>query len=119
MRKRTTLASVALAAFAVVGMAFADNLGDFHILTQKKQKTLSLENMANSPKDVTSLKTVSTKASSTTASILVSEDFNKVTGGTTEKPDTTIMLASEWSGYSLHGMYIDSSLTNDGTWWGH
>ncbi len=122
MRSTKTLASVAIATFAAVGLAFAGNEDLPKLLKQKKPHTLPLESVAaQTSGEVMPLRKASAnaKASSTTASILISEDFNKVTNGTTEKPDTTIMLASEWAGYSLHGMYIDSSLTNDGTWWGH
>ena len=66
-----------------------------------------------------STKSAITKASSTTEAILVSEDFSNMTSGTVNEPDTSKMLACEWSGYSDNGMYIDNSLTSDGTWWGH
>lgn len=47
--------------------------------------------------------------------ILISEDFSAFTSGTIETPDTTRLLASE---YYEPGIYLDPSLTKDGTWAG-
>ncbi len=119
MRKMTTLATVALTVFAMAGLAFADNADGLHLLPHKKNVTPLESALTKSSGEVTPLKTVSTKASGKTESILVDEDFSKMTTGSVNAPDTTQMLACEWTGYSPNGVYIDNSLTSDGTWLGH
>lgn len=52
---------------------------------------------------------------STEADILLDEDFSAMTAGTVNKPDTKLIA----SYYYQPGMYIDSSLTKDGTWAGN
>ena len=47
--------------------------------------------------------------------ILVDEDFSSFTAGTNDEPDTLNYLASS---YYEPGIYIDPSLTKDGTWGG-
>lgn len=51
----------------------------------------------------------------TEADILVNEDFSAFTAGTVNKPDTKLLA----SFYYQPGMYIDNSLTKDGTWAGN
>ncbi len=53
------------------------------------------------------------KASSESAIVLVNEDFSKMSAGTSDKPDTSTPLANEDS-----SIYIDPSLTSDGSWAG-
>lgn len=53
------------------------------------------------------------KSSSTSSIVLVNENFNKWAAGTSDKPDTSTPLASEDS-----NIYIDPTLTTDGTWAG-
>lgn len=53
------------------------------------------------------------KSSSTSAIVLVNEDFSKWTSGTSDQPDTSRPLASEDS-----NIYIAPTLTADGTWAG-
>ncbi len=59
------------------------------------------------------LRLTAKKASSQSSMVLVSEDFGKFSGGTSDNPDTSSPLASEES-----NIYINSSLTADGTWAG-
>ncbi len=115
----TTLATVAITVFAMAGLAFADNADGLHLLPHKKNVTSLEGTLTKSSGEVTPLKTVNAKASGKTESILVDEDFSKMTSGTVNAPDTTQMLACEWTGYSPNGVYIDNSLTSDGTWLGH
>ena len=55
------------------------------------------------------------KSSTAQRDILVDEDFSGITWGSEEQPDTTSYLASS---YYEPGIYIDPSLTKDGTWAG-
>lgn len=51
----------------------------------------------------------------TQADVLLDEDFSAFTAGTVNKPDTKLLA----SFYYQPGMYIDNSLTKDGTWAGN
>ncbi len=66
--------------------------------------------LANQP---SGLRQSNMRMSSTSSIVLVNEDFNRWTAGTSDKPDTSVPLASEDS-----SIYINPSLTSDGTWAG-
>ena len=57
------------------------------------------------------------KASSSQQSVLIDEDFSLVTNGSETAPDTTRYLASQYPQFG-DGIYIDPTLTKDGTWGG-
>lgn len=61
----------------------------------------------------TPLRQQAKRSSSQSSMVLVNEDFSKFSGGTVENPDTSSPLASEES-----DIYINPSLTADGTWAG-
>lgn len=56
-----------------------------------------------------------TRVTTYTADVLVDEDFSGFTTGTMDQPDTTRYVASS---YYDPGIYIDPSMTKDGTWAG-
>ena len=120
MRKSTTILSAAAVALALAGSAYADK-----VITKGlnlKETTVKKEvkrYLGDGTFKAEPLKTPE-KASSKTETILINEDFSNMTAGTVDQPDTTQMLACEYSGYSPNGVYIDNSLTSgDGTWWGN
>ena len=84
------------------------------VQVQKAKKQVVL---ADAKSDVTPqpLKVRPNNASTSQRDILVDEDFSGITWGSEEQPDTTSYLASS---YYEPGIYIDPSLTKDGTWAG-
>lgn len=120
MRKATTLLSVAAAALLLTsaGNVSAGNPVRRSFVAHAAKTRVVLA--GTHPATVTSkaAKAAGAKADGKTESILVDEDFNAFTEGTIEKPDTTKMLASEYSGYSDNGIFIDASKTKDGQWFG-
>lgn len=63
----------------------------------------------------TPLKASPNRVTTYNADVLVDEDFSGFTAGTMDQPDTTKYLASS---YFEPGIYIDPSMTKDGTWAG-
>ena len=122
MGKRFTLISAAAIALtlysgnAVAGMT--DTSRPRFVLTQQTAKNLLKRNVTKASAYNASPLKVQQKARGVMEAVLVDEDFSAMTSGTVEKPDTTKMLACEYSGYSDNGIFIDSSLTKDGTWFG-
>lgn len=85
----------------------------------KVQPKLIVGKIAKSKYEVRPLKAAPAKAEGVVEAVVVDEDFSRFTSGTVEKPDTTQMLACKYNGYSPNGVYIDNSLTKDGTWFGN
>lgn len=97
--------------FSLVGTtANAQKL--FQPLPAKNAKKTCLRSYQDNTRPVP-LRTGSKRAESTSSIVLVNEDFSKLQSGTSDVPDTSRPLASEDS-----SIYIDSSLTSDGTWAG-
>ena len=119
MRKSTTILSAAAVALALAGSAYADKVITKGLnLKETTEKKEVKRYLGDGTFKAEPLKTPE-KASSKAETILISEDFSNMTAGTVDQPDTTQMLACEYSGYSPNGVYIDNSLTSgDGTWWG-
>lgn len=122
MGKRLTFISAAVIALTLyTGNAVAGTLGTDHprfALAKQTAKNLLKRNVTNVSSYPASPLKVQQKAQGVMEAVLVDEDFSALTSGTVEKPDTTKMLASEYSGYSDNGIFIDNSLTKDGTWFG-
>lgn len=122
MGKRFTLISAAAIALTLYsGNAVAgttDTSRPRFVLAKQTAKNLLRRNVTNvSAYSASPLKTPQ-KAQGVMEAVIVNEDFSALTSGTVEKPDTTKMLASEYTGYSDNGIFIDNSLTKDGTWFG-
>ena len=109
-----TIRAAALLLFAAVCTAVQADGPKRIVSVQKAKKHVVLKN-ANSTVTPTPLKTRPNKASTAQRDILVDEDFSGITWGSEEQPDTTSYLASS---YYEPGIYIDPSLTKDGTWAG-
>ena len=123
MGKRFTLVSAAAIALTLysgnVVAGTTDTSRPRFVLAQQTAKNLLKRNVTNlSSYSASPLKTQQ-KAQGVMEAVLVNEDFSAMTSGTVEKPDTTKMLASAYEGYSDNGIYIDNSLTKDGTWFGN
>lgn len=122
MGKRLTFISAAVIALTLyTGNAVAGTLGTDRprfALAKQTAKNLLKRNVTNVSSYPASPLKVQQKAQGVMEAVLVDEDFSALTSGTVEKPDTTKMLASEYSGYSDNGIFIDNSLTKDGTWFG-
>ncbi len=119
MRKLTSIVSVAAVALAIAGTAFAERTGTKRlVLKTPAQKTAVKRYLGDGTFKPVGLKSPQ-KASSKSEAILIDEDFSNMKAGTVDKPDTTQMLACAYSGYSPNGIYIDNSLTKDGTWFGN
>lgn len=120
MRKLTPIISAAAIALTLAGTAFADNVitKRFEVKTAEQRQNFK-RSISDKAFKAEALKVSPEKASSKTEVILVDEDFSNMTKGTVDKPDTTQMLACSYSGYSPNGIYIDNSLTKDGTWFGN
>ena len=122
MGKRFTLISAAAIALTLyTGNAVAgttDTGRPRFVLAQQTAKNLLKRNVTKASAYNASPLKVQPKAQGVMEAVLVDEDFSAMTSGTVEKPDTTKMLACEYSGYSDNGIYIDNSLTKDGTWFG-
>ena len=82
----------------------------------QQQTTLPSLKAMNSKGYAMNRLTAPVKASSSVKSTLIDEDFQGITWGSEEKPDTVNYLASQWFGD--HNTVIDPSLTKDGTWVG-
>lgn len=120
MRKLTSIVSAAAVALVLAGTAFAEKTETKGlVLKAPTQKQTVKRFLGNNAFKAEGLKASPLKASSKTEAILVDEDFSNMKTGTVDKPDTTQMLACEYSGYSPNGIYIDNSLTKDGTWFGN
>ncbi len=120
MRKLTPFISAAAIALALAGTAYADNVKTKGLVITSAEKRQPVKRfLGNGTFKAEALKTTPQKASSKTEAILIDEDFSNMTAGTVDKPDTTQMLACAYSGYSPNGIYIDNSLTKDGTWFGN
>lgn len=105
--------STLLIAFAAIGTnANAQTL--FKPISERAaaQKLLLHPASGNAAKP-TALRVDRKKVSSESAIVLINEDFGKMSAGTPDKPDTSAPLASEDS-----SIYIDPSLTSNGTWAG-
>ncbi len=124
MRKRVTLFSAALMALTL--SAYAGNVsmpisGLKQLQPSKMEKRILKKDVKTaipSSYNASPLRSV-TKAQGVMEAILVDEDFSALTSGTYAKPDTTQMLACQYDGYSPNGIFIDNSLTKDGTWFGN
>ena len=81
-------------------------------LTEKAQGALRVSSQVLSSVTPTHLKV---NKAQTQEDILIDEDFSYFTAGTMSRPDTTKYIASQ---YYEPGIYIDPSLTKDGTWIG-
>lgn len=119
MKKYTLISATALALILHVGSINANNTTNMRKLTMQSIEKKAVKRNAKSimPNQASPLKT-STKAGGYAESVLINEDFSALTSGYVDKPDTTQMLACEYTGYSPNGIYIDNSLTKDGTWFG-
>ncbi|WP_125105194.1 hypothetical protein [Prevotella marseillensis] len=84
------------------------------VQVQKAKKQVVITDV-NSDVTPAPLKIRPNNASAAQRDILIDEDFSKVTGGSMETPDTTKFLASS---YYEPGIFIDPSMTKDGTWAG-
>ena len=122
MGKRFTLISAAAIALTLyTGNAVAgttDTSRPRFVLAQQTAKNVFKRNITKASAYNASPLKVQPKAQGVMEAVLVNEDFSAMTSGTVEKPDTTKMLACEYEGYSDNGIYIDNSLTKDGTWFG-
>lgn len=122
MGKRLTLISAAAIALTLYsGNAVAGTTGTERprfVLAKQTSKNLFKRNVSKVASYTASPLKVQ-KAQGIMEAVLVNEDFSALTTGTVEKPDTTKMLACEYSGYSDNGIFIDNSLTKDGTWFGN
>ena len=109
-----TIRAAALLLFAAVCTAVQAD-GPKRIVSVQKAKKHVVLNSAESAVTPTPLKARPGKSSTAQRDILVDEDFSGITWGSEEQPDTTSYLASS---YYEPGIYIDPSLTKDGTWAG-
>ncbi len=120
MRKLTPIISAAAIALALAGTAFAENAKTKGLVVKTTEHRQNFKrSISDKAFKAEALKVSPEKASSKTEVILVDEDFSNMTAGTVDKPDTTQMLACSYTGYSANGIYIDNSLTKDGTWFGN
>lgn len=106
--------AAALTLFAAVYMT-VQAAGPKRVVQVQKAKKQVVIADANSDVTPSPLKVRPNKASATQRDILIDEDFSNVTGGSMETPDTTKFLASS---YYEPGIFIDPSMTKDGTWAG-
>ena len=122
MGNRFTLISAAAIALTLyTGNAVAGTQETQHprfVLTKQTAKNSFKRNINKVSSYNASPLKVQPKAQGVMEAVLVNEDFSAMTSGTVEKPDTTKMLACEYAGYSDNGIFIDNSLTKDGTWFG-
>ncbi len=122
MGKRFTLISAAAIALTLyTGNAVAgttDTSRPRFVLAKQTAKNVFKRNITKASAYAASPLKVQPKAQGVMEAVLVNEDFSAMTSGTVEKPDTTKMLASAYAGYSDNGIFIDNSLTKDGTWFG-
>ncbi len=120
MKKRFTLISAA--AIALTLSVYAGNeSGTRQLQISKTVKSIvkrDVNKSTASSYNASPLKSAA-KAQGVLESIVVDEDFSALTSGTYDKPDTTQMLACQYDGYSPNGIFIDNSLTKDGTWFGN
>ncbi len=120
MKKRFTLISAA--AIALTLSVYAGNeSGTRQLQISKTVKSIvkrDVNKSAASSYNASPLKSAA-KAQGVMEAIVVNEDFSALTSGTYDKPDTTQMLACQYDGYSPNGIFIDNSLTKDGTWFGN
>lgn len=117
MKKRFTFISVAAIVLALT--ASADNMaGPRFVPAKQTAKNIARNNLKQVSAYAAAPLKVQQNASGVMEAIIVNEDFSALTSGTVEKPDTTKMLACEYDGYSDNGIFIDNSLTKDGTWFG-
>lgn len=103
------------------GSICAENTSNLRQLVKQKTEKNTARRTAKQAASyqATPLKTSPSKAGGYAEAVLVNEDFSALTSGTVSKPDTTQMLACEYTGYSPNGIFIDNSLTKDGTWFGN
>ena len=106
-----TIRAAALLLFAAVCTAVQAD-GPKRIVSVQKAKKHVVLNSAESAVTPTPLKARPGKSSTAQRDILVDEDFSGITWGSEEQPDTTSYLASS---YYEPGIYIDPSMTKDGT----
>lgn len=119
MEHKSTLLTIAAAMMLTSGAVYAvDGNRPRFTLAKQSAHTILKRNVASKVSYAASPLKTQEKAQAVVEAVLVDEDFSALTSGTYEKPDTTQMLASEYEGYSPNGIYIDNSLTKDGTWFG-
>lgn len=93
--------------------AWADN--PKRLFNVRKATRTALVPKVKSAVTPTPLKAPANRVSIDERDILIDEDFSLFTAGTNDEPDTLNYLASS---YYEPGIYIDPSLTKDGTWGG-
>lgn len=120
-KKLTLISAAAIALTLYTGNAVAGTVNPqrprFALAKQTTKNTIK-RNVTNVSSYAASPLKAQQKAQGVMEAVLVNEDFSALTSGSVEKPDTTKMLACEYSGYSDNGIFIDNSLTKDGTWFG-
>lgn len=120
MRKTSLLIPFAAAALVASAATGIDTTLQVRQLVQSAApKKVSRANVAQAAFKAAPLKHTPMKAEGKSEAILIDEDFSAFTSGTTEKPDTTQMLASEYTSQAANGIFIDNVLTKDGTWFGN
>lgn len=122
MEKHRLISTAAAVLLLAAGTASASNTANPRQLARlQTQSSITKRNMKSSSayNAMPLKKTTPAKAGGVTETVLVNEDFSAFTNGTTEKPDTTQMLACEYNGYSPNGVFIDNNMTKDGTWFGN
>lgn len=111
----TQLSKVAALLFMVTACVSAQADNPKRLFNVRKATRTALVPKVKSAVTPTPLKTPANRASVDERDILIDEDFSSFTAGTNDEPDTLNYLASS---YYEPGIYIDPSLTKDGTWGG-
>lgn len=88
---------------------FREAKTDRPVLTERVKSAVTPTPLKVSPERA------ATRVTTYNADVLVDEDFSGFTAGTMDKPDTLHYVASS---YYEPGIYIDPSMTKDGTWAG-